>query len=39
MAEGKITQEFRLKYIKETKSYFINEIEQNELMSNERNNV
>ena len=33
MAEKNISQEFRLKYVNETKNYFIEEIEQNELMS------
>ena len=33
MAEENISQEFRLKKIQETKNYFVEEIEQNELMS------
>ena len=33
MGEENISQEFRLKNIDETRSYFLKEIEQNELMS------
>ena len=33
MPEENISQEFRLKNVDETRSYFFNEIEQNELMS------
>ena len=33
MVEEKISQEFRLKNIDETRNYFPEEIEQNELMS------
>ena len=33
MVEGKISQEFRLKNIDETRNYFLEEIKQNELMS------
>ena len=33
MKEGNISQEFRLKNINETRSYLIEEIKQNELMS------
>ena len=33
MAEGKISQEFRLKDIDETRSYLIEKINQNDLMS------
>ena len=32
--EGNISQEFRFKYIDETRNYFHEEIEQNELMCN-----
>ena len=35
MSEENISQEFRLKNIDETKNYFIEEINQNELMSKE----
>ena len=34
-----ISSEFRLKYIEETKNYFINEIYQKELMSNKNQNL
>ena len=34
MTEEGVSQEFRLKKIKETNSYFIKEISQNELLSN-----
>ena len=33
MAEENISQEFRWKKIQETKNYFVEQIEQNELMS------
>ena len=33
MAEEKISQEFRMKNIDETRNYFLEEIKQNELMS------
>ena len=33
MVEENINQEFRLKNIDETRNYFLEEIEQNELMS------
>ena len=33
MVEGKISKEFRLKNIDETRNYFLEEIKQNELMS------
>ena len=33
MVEENISQEFRLKNIDETRNYFVEEIEQNELMS------
>ena len=39
MAEENISQKFRLKNINETKSFFIKEIEQNELMSKKHKNV
>ena len=35
MSEENISREFRLKNIDETKNYFIEEINQNELMSKE----
>ena len=34
LVEGNISQEFRFKYIDETRNYFHEEIKQNELMSN-----
>ena len=34
MTEENISQEFRLQNIDETRNYFVEEIEQNELMSN-----
>ena len=34
MVEENISQEFRLKNIDETRNYFLEEIKQNELMSN-----
>ena len=33
MVEKKISQELRMKYIDETKNFFLKEMEQNELMS------
>ena len=33
MVEENISQELRLKYIDETRNYFLGEIEKNELMS------
>ena len=33
MSKENISQEFRLEYIYETRNYFVEEIEQNELMS------
>ena len=39
MAEENISQEFRLKNTEKSKNYFINEIEQNELMSNVQHNT
>ena len=33
MVEEKISQEFRLKNLNETRNYFLQEIEQNELIS------
>ena len=33
MLEENISQEFRIKIIDETRNYFLNEIEQKELMS------
>ena len=33
MAEENISQEFRLKNIAETRNYYLEDIEQNELMS------
>ena len=36
MVEGNISQEFRFKYIDETRNYFAEEINQNELMSKEQ---
>ena len=33
MVEDNISQELRLKNIDETRSYFVEEVEQNELMS------
>ena len=38
MVEENISQEFRLKNIDETKNYFVEEIEQNEWMSNKLKN-
>ena len=34
MVEGNISQEFRFKYIDETRNYFHEEIKRNELISN-----
>ena len=34
MTEEKVSQEFRLKNINETRNYFIEEINQNEIMNN-----
>ena len=39
MDEENISQEFRLKDIDETRNYFLEEIEQNELMSGKQNKV
>ena len=39
MVEESISQEFRLKNIDETRNYFLEEIEQNELMSRKHRNV
>ena len=39
MFEEKISQEFRLKNIDETRNYFIKEISQNELMSKKNKKV
>ena len=39
MVEENISQEFRLKNINETRNYFINEIDQNELMSKKNKKV
>ena len=39
MAEEKISQEFRLKNLNETKNYFVEDIEQNELISTKHKNV
>ena len=39
MVEEKISQEFRLKCIDETRSYFLEEINQNELMSKKKKNL
>ena len=39
MVEENITQEFRLKNIDETRNYFFEEIEQNELMSKKHKKV
>ena len=39
MVEENISQEFRLKNIDETRNYFVEEIEQNELMSKNRKKV
>ena len=39
MAVENISQEFRLKNIEETRNYFVEEIGQNQLMSNKRNTI
>ena len=39
MSEDSIPQEFRLKYIDETRNYFIKEINQNEIMSKKHKKV
>ena len=39
MVEENISQEFRLKNIDETRNYFLEEIEQNELMSGKHKKV
>ena len=39
MVEEKISQEFRLKSMDETKNYFLEEIEQNELISRKHKKV
>ena len=39
MSEENIHQEFRLKYIDETRNYFIKEINQNEIMSKKHKKV
>ena len=39
MAEEKISQEFRLKNIDETRNYLIEETNRNELMTKKHNNV
>ena len=39
MVEENISQEFRLENIDETKNYFLEEIEQNELMSKKHKKV
>ena len=39
MVEENISQEFRLKNIDETRNYFLEEIEQNELMSKKQRKV
>ena len=39
MVEENISQEFRLKNIDETKSYFLKEIEKNELMSRKHKKI
>ena len=39
MVEENISQEFWLKYIDETRNYFLKEIEQNELMSKKHKKV
>ena len=39
MVEEKISQEFRLKNIDETRNYFLEEIKQNELMSRKHKKV
>ena len=39
MVEENISQEYRLKNVDETKNYFVEEIEQNELMSKKHKKV
>ena len=39
MVEENISQEFRLKHINETRNYFLEEIEYNELMSKKHKKV
>ena len=39
MVEESISQEFRLKNVDKTRNYFLEEIEQNELMSRKHRNV
>ena len=39
MVEKKISQELRMKYIDETKNFFLKEMEQNELMSRKHKKV
>ena len=39
LAEGNISQKFRLKNIDETRNYLIKEINQNELMSKKHKNI
>ena len=39
MAEEKISQEFRLKDVDDTRNYLIEEINQNELMSKKYENI
>ena len=39
MIEENINQKYRLKNVEETRNYFFEEIEQNELMSNKHKNV
>ena len=39
MVEGNISQEFRLKNIDKGRNYFLEEIQQNELMSRKHNKV
>ena len=39
MAEGNISQEFRWKKQKETRNYFINEIDQNQLMDKKHKKI
>ena len=39
MVEGNISQEFRLKNIDKQRNYFLEEIQQNELMSRKHNKV
>ena len=39
MVEEKMSQEFRLKNVEETKNYFLEEIEQNEFISKKNKKV